>query len=373
MKQLTLRSPAQPHSYEVFIGENLYSSPILKAYIDSFQTQFAIITDTIVGSLYAQPLADQLLSWGKEVQIFSFPAGEHSKTRHTKEQLEDQLLAQGYGRDSCLIALGGGVVTDIAAFLASTYCRGVPLLLLPTSLLAMVDASIGGKTGVNTPFGKNVIGTFYHPKAVLMDLNTLKTLPLHEIKNGVVEMIKHGIIRDPTYVTFLESYCEPLLTLDLSILREAIFTSCQIKQSIVQEEGTDQGKRHLLNLGHTVAHALEACTDYYMPHGRAVAVGILVESYLSLSLGHLALSTFERIHRLIKSYQIDLSLPEGLSPQSLLERMALDKKSLKNQPRFVLVKEVGSVFKNQGEYCTRVEKSILLMTLQWMCDAMCRD
>ena len=233
------------------------------------------------------------LQLGLEAILFSFPNGEQHKSRATKEKLEDQLFEKELGRDICVIALGGGVTTDLGGYLAATYCRGVPLVMMPTSLLGMVDASIGGKTGVNTPYGKNLVGSIYQPKKVLIDPATLQSLPLKELRNGIVEMIKHGLILDRDYFTYLNEHADQLLELDLSILEKAIFESCRIKREIVEQDDRESGKRNLLNFGHTVGHALENLTHYSLAHGEAVAIGILVESHLAVQLGHLNSNDFD--------------------------------------------------------------------------------
>lgn len=343
-------------SYDIEIKSGLLSE--LPTYLASFKERIAIITDENVAKLYTLP-GDYL---------FTFPHGEQNKTRETKQRLEDQLLEKGLGRDTCIIALGGGVVTDLAGFIAATYCRGVPLVMIPTTLLGMVDASIGGKTGVNVPQGKNLIGCIYQPKKVCIDPATLKSLPLNELSNGVVEMIKHGLIADAQIFAYLENHAKQLLALDPAVLEQAIFDSCRIKKEIVEEDEREKGKRHLLNFGHTVGHALERLTNYALPHGEAVAIGLLAESHMAVQLGYLAESDLERIRRVLQAYAVPLKMPK-VAPEALLKAMASDKKALKAKPRFVLIEAIGSPMPFGGNYCTEVEEGVIKKALHWMNEA----
>jgi len=340
-------------------------------YLSSLSSRFAIITDDKIASLYGETLRDTLSSYGLDVYLFTFPNGEQSKTRMTKEQLENQLFEKGLGRDTCVIALGGGVVTDIAGYIAATYCRGVPLVMIPTSLLGMVDASIGGKTGVNVPYGKNMLGCIYQPRKVLIDPSTLKSLPKKEVVNGVVEMIKHGLIADCGFLEYLETHSQQLLALDSAVIEKVIYESCRIKKEIVEQDERENGKRILLNFGHTIGHALELITDYSLSHGEAVAIGILVESYISVQLGILNQKSFDRISRILEQYTLPLCLPSRFPVQTILDAMTMDKKSLKGQPRFVMIDAIGSCLAYDSAYCTHVEESMIRKALQWMNDALC--
>lgn len=355
--------------YEIEIGSELLNFQI--PYLNSLASRFAIITDDKVSPLYGKQVQECLTSSRLEAHLFSFPHGEKSKTRATKELLENQLFERGLGRDTCLIALGGGVVTDLAGYIAATYCRGIPHVIIPTSLLGMVDASIGGKTGVNVPYGKNMLGCLYPPKKVIIDLSTLKSLPKKELSNGFVEMIKHALIADKQLFEDLEKSHDRLLVLDPLMLKKAIFESCRIKKEIVEQDEKEKGKRHLLNFGHTVGHALELLTDYTLSHGEAVAIGLLVESYLSLKLGALDQKSFDRIKNILVHYRLPLKLPSRFSPLTLLGAMTLDKKSLKGQPRFVIVDAIGSCKAYPSSYCTPIEESLIKNALQWMNDDLC--
>lgn len=283
------------------------------------------------------------------------------------------MLEKGLGRDTCLIAMGGGVVLDTAGYVAATYCRGIPLVLIPTSLLAMVDVCIGGKTGVNLPKGKNLIGCIYQPKKVYIDTKTLVTLPLNERRNGMVEMIKHGIIADLSFFEFLERHSDELLAPEPEIVNWAIYQSCSIKKKIVEEDEREEGKRRLLNFGHTIGHALERLHDYQMSHGEAVAIGIVTESYLAYLLGFCELETVERVRKIFLKYALPMRLYRHFTIQSVLEALILDKKSFNGLPRFVIIHGVGSVLDFEDVYCTHIEEKIVITALGWMYHDLCSN
>jgi 3-dehydroquinate synthase len=314
-----------------------------------------IVTDSVVGPLYGPKLKNSLSCLGCPVHILEFPAGDVHKTRATKEYLEDQMLQKSAGRDTCIIALGGGVVLDVAGYLASTYCRGVPLIMVPTSLLAMNDASIGGKNAVNTPYGKNLIGTTYLPQATFCDLDFLETLPLEELKNGFVEMIKHAIILDADFFAFLQTNAKALLNLDMSKLAYAVQKSCELKMLVVRTDTYEEGLRRILNFGHTVGHAIELKSEYRVSHGRAVASGIIVEAAYAVRKGYLQPMVLEQIKALFSSFGIETMACDGFSEKDLYECMCMDKKALKHRPRVVIIKEIGQVESFDGAFCTEYD------------------
>lgn len=329
----------------------------LKRVLKGFKGPFALFSDTQVFPFIAEPLSYRLRKWGYDVENFIIPAGENSKNRLVKEELEDRLFAKGFGRDSIFIAVGGGVITDLVGFLASTYCRGVSLILVPTTLLGMVDGAIGGKTGVNTPFGKNLIGSIYQPNSILIDRETLATLPQKEFQAGIAECIKHAALFHEPLFSFLEQNVMPILKRDPEALDTLIFESCEIKIKIVAEDEKEEGKRKLLNFGHTIGHALELLTHYQISHGQAIAYGMMIESRLFEELGMMKSVALQRLLNLLALYEFKQEAKYPI--KTWMKAMALDKKSIQGTPRFVGIHAIGKPLTFNGAYCTEVPKDIL--------------
>jgi 3-dehydroquinate synthase len=331
---------------EVTFGVRFALEEALPALIDESDKKTVLITDSNIEKLY-QTRLEKL-----NIKTFSFPAGEPSKTRETKALLEDHLLSHHFGKDSQIIALGGGVVTDLVGFLASTYCRGVPLILVPTTLLGMVDACIGGKTGVNTPYGKNAVGTFYPPEEVIIDAGFLTTLPYDQLIGGLVEVIKYGLIQSKPLFEKIESSKERWESLDLPFIMEIIQLSLKIKHEIISEDPFEEkGTRRMLNFGHTIGHALETLENYHLDHGSGVALGMAAACVISKGRGLISQAEFDRILALLTLYKIPLYRPKSHSIDDLMSVLARDKKALLATPRFVLLKEIGLVEPYGGEYC----------------------
>lgn len=365
-ESLTVSLDRPKATYTTYIAPGALFSTSLIEECRSVTERWVIIADYTTEKLFGKQLQKVLSEKGLSVDLIAFKPGEAQKTRETKEWLEDQLLQKGFGRDCGVIGLGGGVVTDVAGFVASTYCRGLPLILIPTTLLGMVDASIGGKTGVNVPQGKNLIGTIYQPLAIWIDPLTLNSLPTAEYQNGLVECIKHGAILDSTYFAFLEHNRAQILAKDPEVLPTLIGESCRIKKTVVEEDETEKGKRRLLNFGHTLGHALEAVTHYALPHGQAVAIGMVGESWLARELGILPEEDYKRIVSLLKTYGLPTQLPEGISFTELLQTMQLDKKAQKKVPRFVLIQQIGSCLDCGGDYCRNVDPVLVESMIEWL-------
>lgn len=318
-------------------------------FANHLKKQSVIITDDTVKQLYIDLLPSS-------IPLLSIPAGEKSKNREIKADLEDQLLERKCGRDTTIVAFGGGVVLDLAGFVAATYCRGVPWIAVPTTLLAMIDASIGGKTAVNTSHGKNLIGAIHPPQEIWVDPSFLESLPEKELRNGLAELLKYACIASMKLFEKVEQgFCT----------EEMIETCCRIKEKIVEEDLKEGGKRRLLNFGHTIGHALELLFNYELAHGEAVAFGIFIESYLSARMGLLSFTSFERIEKAIKILGFSLELPREIPFDELYEALLLDKKSLAGLPRFVLLDEIGRPATFSEEYCTFVE--IELLKECWKC------
>lgn len=330
---MTLEASA---AYRIYIGQNIVTRMVLEQATASKQ-RWVMITDTQVFEVLGKTLQKQLQDQGLPLEVLTFPAGEQYKTRETKQMLEDELLRRHYGRDTCILALGGGVVSDLVGFLAATYCRGVSVIYLPTTLLAMVDASIGGKTGVNTPFGKNLIGSFTQPQAVIMDTRFLDSLPQDEWHNGRVEMIKHAAIADLALFARLE---ENIPSQDDALI-DMIYQSCEIKKNIVEQDEHEQGLRQLLNFGHTIGHAIETLEQYALSHGEAVAIGMLMEAYLAVQMGYLQLEAVSRLENILSANGLSLQTKAFANRAKFLAALSLDKKSIKSEPRFVLLDHLG--------------------------------
>ncbi len=355
---LTLTLPLPQPCVKIAIGEDLLKGKMLLKACFSFPGRIAIIADTAIGATYGQTLRDVL-----HAELLLFAGGEKSKTRENKQKFEDELLTRKFGRDTLLIALGGGVTTDFTAFLASTYMRGVPLILIPTTLLAMVDAAIGGKTGVETAFGKNLIGSFYHPKAIFADLSLLSSLPEQEWTCGLSEILKYGLIGNLAIWRQLEDHPSDWK----SRLHSLVLASIRVKKRIVEEDPLEEkGLRRKVNFGHTVAHALEYLSQYELPHGEAVAIGLLAESWLSHRLGYLPAQEFDRIDQLFHKFPFAFKLPKRFQKDSFLEAIQMDKKSKDNQARFVLISQIGQPIAFKGAYCRPVEKAALEELIEWL-------
>lgn len=359
MKKILMNTSA---AYPIYIDTAISASRYFTDYCKHLHKRLVIITDTHISDFLGKPLQQQLNHCGLDVDLIVCPAGEMYKTREMKQQLEDQLLAKSYGRDTCLIALGGGVISDLVGFLASTYCRGVPVIYMPTTLLAMVDASIGGKTGVNTPQGKNLIGTFTQPHAVFIDINTLITLPEREWRNGMAEMIKHGVIADAKVFHTLLTHAEKIKQRDPDFLIDMIYASCRIKKNIVEQDEHEQGLRQILNFGHTIGHAIETIENYHIGHGEAVAIGMLVEAYLSVQLGYLAESCLSVLEQSLREYGLPLQTIAFADKKRFNTLLTLDKKSINKQARFILLDAIG---KTHGESAVLLDSTLLNLGLEW--------
>ncbi|MDX9715062.1 MAG: 3-dehydroquinate synthase [Dissulfurispiraceae bacterium] len=331
-------------SYEIKIGSNLLKQAghFLKEL--GLAGRVVILSNPIVERLYCEDIHKSLAEAGFECYRVIMPEGEQYKTYDWACSILTEILKHRLDRKSCIIALGGGVVGDMAGFVSSIYMRGINFVQVPTTLLAQVDSSVGGKTGVNHQFGKNMIGTFYQPRLVLADTLVLKTLPPREFLCGMAEVIKYGIISDSSLFDYLETEKNRILAFDEQALAHIIKRSCEIKADVVSKDERESGLREILNFGHTAGHALETETGYlkYL-HGEAVAIGMCIESRISCSMGLLNTDQLRRIEDLIKSYNLPVSLPEGISLKNLVKHMQLDKKTVGGRVKFILPESIGSV------------------------------
>ena len=336
-------------SYEVYIGQDILDRAVLLIAKGNWAKKYFLITDANVSELHGQMVIDIFKKMGLPVEEIVIPAGERSKTMATAVAIAEELLRRGADRTSGLIALGGGVVGDLTGFIASIFMRGIPYIHLPTTLLAQVDSSIGGKTGVDLPAAKNMLGTFHQPKAVFTDLSFLKTLPGDEFKNGLAEIVKCAIIDDPGLLELLEEKAAALKPDgDLATLIPIVTRTCEIKKKIVEIDEQEHGLRRILNFGHTLGHAIEAEAEYAIPHGEAVSIGMVAALALSERLGHLSAADRDRIIRLLQKTGLPVRMPPGMSSDGVLARMQRDKKKEGNVVHFVLLKNPGMPFVNGG-------------------------
>jgi len=326
------------YSYSIVLGKNLFKKIAADLKNKPIANKYVIITDSNVKNIYGIDLLKTLRANNIEAQLIYFKAGEQSKNSKIKEQIENEMFKLLLGRDSAILALGGGVTGDLAGFIASTFLRGIPYIQIPTTLLAMVDSSIGGKTGINTGYGKNLIGTFYQPKKVYIDINMLSTLPESEFLNGLAEVIKHSIIKDKPLFKYLEKNREKILKKDKKALQYIIKISCEIKSSIVEKDETESNYRRILNFGHTFGHAIEKTSNYQVKHGFAVAQGMIYAAKLSKTNE----KTKERIIKLIESYGLIKNIK--LDKKMILHAMLQDKKTIKGKVNFVLINEIGKPY-----------------------------
>jgi 3-dehydroquinate synthase len=341
-----------PRSYPILIGEGLLEQ--LGHWLRQHRlttTRVALVTDSIVGKLYKERVASILTKSGFDPWVIEIPAGEEHKNLAWLAFLYDKLVDGRIERRSPLIALGGGVIGDLAGFAAATFQRGLPFVQVPTTLLAQVDSSVGGKTAVNHPAGKNLIGAFYQPRLVIIDVETLKTLSRREFLAGVAEVIKYGVILSPELFSLLEEHLADLLRLSPALLINVIKTCCQLKALVVEEDETEGDYRAILNFGHTLGHAIESATNYkQFLHGEAVAIGMVFAAHVSQKRGLCAATVSDRVYRLVKKAGLPVELPKDLKKnEHLLLGMATDKKAAGGKIKFVCIEELG---KTRFDYLT---------------------
>ncbi len=311
-----------------------------------------VITDSNVEAYHLKDVLLKVKEYTNHVYSFVMEAGEEHKNLDTVSDIYEQLIQNKFDRNDVLFALGGGVVGDITGFVAATYLRGIRFVQLPTSLLAMVDSSIGGKTGVDFRAYKNMVGAFHQPQAVYINLSVLDTLPNREFYSGFGEIIKHGLIRNNTYALALKENVTAALNRDLDTLEEIVYQSCLVKQAVVENDPTEQNERALLNFGHTIGHAVEKFMNFSLLHGECVAIGMVAASYISYLRATISEDSFKSIINLIEAYQLPVILgtdikQQKINPSELLSIIKHDKKMISGQIRFILLKELGNAYIDQ--------------------------
>ena len=363
MKQLRINLERKiEDSYDLIIGNDLFPRIAENLRQKQLGTKYAIITDSNVRRLYADKLSEALNSEGMRNDIFYFRAGELSKKLSTCGAVADRMSAKGYGRDCAVIALGGGVVTDMAGFIASGFNRGVPLVMVPSSLVAQADASIGGKTGVDTEHGKNLFGAFYQPKKVWLDIALLQTLPVEEIRNGLAETIKHGVIADSELFEYLDSNIEDLLAKNEANLLYIAEKNFIVKGQVVMNDPEEKGMRRILNFGHTIGHAIEKLSGYKISHGQCVSVGMMAEARIAQEVT--GFHSVRGLEELLAKTGLSVKIPSGMCSEAIMEAAKLDKKSKDSRPRYCLPARIGHMSEFKGEYADYVNDKTVKKALQ---------
>lgn len=343
MSTVRVKVPAAGADYDVLLEPGLLARAPLLLGERAPATRYAVVSDRNVAGLYARTLLERMHAARLEAQLFVHEHGERAKTRASWAYLTDSMLSAGFGRDSCIIALGGGVTGDLAGFVAATYMRGLPVVQLPTTLLSMVDSSVGGKTGVDTDQGKNLIGAFHPPSLVLIDPLLLHTLPREELCAGAAEVVKHGAIADSAYLERVRTQAQPLLAGDAALLTDVIARSVEIKAEVVSRDPLEQGERASLNFGHTLGHAIERLTEYRVPHGHAVGMGMVAAARIGEALGVTEPGTAAAIAAALAALELPVSPPTDVAWSELLAGAGTDKKARSGQLRFVLLRRIGEV------------------------------
>ena len=340
----TLRVELGADSYPIAVGTGLLNrvGAILTPHIKS--NKVLIVSDAFVKARYMPIVQQSLIDAGFNVNTIEIPTGEESKSLAQFSRIQDSLVAHQLDRGSVLIALGGGVIGDLGGFAAAVYMRGISYVQIPTTLQAQVDASVGGKTAINHPRGKNLIGAFHQPKLVLIDVDTLKTLPQRDIRSGLIEVIKMGVIRDEPLFEMVAENLDAILNLEDAMLIDMISSACVNKAEIVAKDEKESGLRMVLNYGHTFGHALEALTHYNRyRHGEAVSIGMNCAAQLAVNLGMFSETDFQRQHSLLNRAKLPLTFPDDLTPEAICDAMYLDKKTLAGKLRLILPTRIGEV------------------------------
>lgn len=346
------------NSYEIYVGSGLLVQTGRWLRENGLSGKLVIITDPRARKLYGDALNQCLTKDGFSVTTLLVPEGEEQKSLETAGRLYHELTNCYAERTTPILALGGGVIGDLAGFVAATYLRGVPLIQLPTTLLAQVDSSIGGKVAVDHGQLKNKLGAFYQPRLVISDIDTLKTLPSNELANGLAEVIKSAAIRDKKFFVFLETNLDRIKSLDESALEETVFQTARIKAEVVAKDERDVGLRNILNYGHTIGHAVETISDFKVKHGKAIAIGMLAAARISNKMGILDKNELGRLKGIIEKAGLPTEMPD-LEIEKIIQAMKHDKKVLRGKIRFVLLKSIGSAFITDEVDVSLVEKVLV--------------
>jgi 3-dehydroquinate synthase len=357
MQEIEIKVPgAVERRYKIVIGSGILPAlwpQIEAAYPKS--SKFVVTDENLVGAGHL----DALLGGRRVPDFIIRPAGEVSKRIDTAVAIVEAMEKAYLGRDTVMIALGGGTVGDIAGFAASIFKRGVPVVQVPTTTVAQADSAIGGKTGVDSSISKNAFGTFWHPAAVYIDVAVLKTLDERQYRAGLVESVKHGLIADAEYFEFLESHAGAILARQPDVLETMARYNCAIKGRVVEEDPDEKNKRRILNYGHTVGHAVEAASGYALLHGEAVAIGIMAAGMIEAELGLSQPGRLDRVRAILEKLGVPVKLPRNLAEEKLIDVMKHDKKAVDQEPRFVLLDRIGHVHCEAGQYAVPVDHKVV--------------
>jgi len=365
MSQYHVKIPARQQSgYTITIGTGTLSSlwPAIEADFPGM-TPFVVTDENLVE---AGHLSTLLGDRGIEQFIIS-PPGEPSKNIDTLISIIEAMEAAYLGRDTLVVALGGGTVGDIAGFAASIFKRGVPVIQIPTTTVAQADSAIGGKTGIDSSVSKNAFGTFWHPAAVYIDVATLTTLDDRQFRAGLVESVKHAVIADSSYFDFIEQNIDAILSRKSDVLQKMAFFNCKIKASVVEADPTEKNQRRMLNYGHTIGHAVEAASGYDLLHGEAVAIGMIAASLIEIELGLGSPERLPRIRKMLEKLGQPVALTPDLAEKNLIDLVKRDKKAINKWPRFVLTDEIGSIYHQNDQWAVEVEQAVVETVLDKLC------
>jgi 3-dehydroquinate synthase len=362
MSDMRITVPGTPETqYEIVIGSGILPSvwQQVKAAYGKYN-RFVVTDEHVVAAGHL----DALLG-GRPAPYFAIqPAGEVSKTIDTAVAIVEAMEKAYLGRDTVVLALGGGTVGDIAGFAAAIFKRGVPVVQIPTTMLAQADSAVGGKTGVDSSVSKNAFGAFWHPAAVYIDVAVLKTLDDRQYRSGLVESIKHGLIADAEYFEFIETHLDAILARNPSTLETLALNNCRIKGGVVEEDPFEKNKRRILNYGHTVGHAVESAGNYEMLHGEAIAIGIMAAGLIEIELGLSEPDRLDRIRTVLEKLGVPVKLPAHLADEKIIDLMRHDKKAVDQWPRFVLLDRLGQVRCEDGQYAVQVGREVVERVLK---------
>jgi 3-dehydroquinate synthase len=357
MLEQEIKIPASPEGgYPIRIGTKILSSLWFQIEADfAGYSKFIVTDENLVSAGHLQTLLGQ-----ENIPAFVIsPAGETSKNIDTAVSIIEAMEKAYLGRDTLVVALGGGTVGDIAGFAAAIFKRGVPVLHIPTTTVAQADSSIGGKTGVDSTISKNAFGAFWHPAAVYIDVATLTTLDDRQFRAGLVESVKHAIIADNEYFDFLENNIDAVLERKPDVLEKVAYWNCKIKGSVVEADPGEKNLRRILNYGHTIGHAVEAASGFELLHGEAVAIGIIATGLIEIEMKLAEPDRLERIRQILQKLGVPVKLPEHLADKDLIDLIKRDKKAVNKWPRFVLISKIGQVYCRDGQYAVEVAPEVV--------------